>query len=214
MKKGEPGVSMGDVARDTRRKATFLLKKPFVEQHEVYGLAKDFFKSYLKKPVEFTSAELKEELHKVYLSSNVRDRVDRLIEKLSLMEYTDSKYGQAELKLLIQDLDTIVRDLVIERKRHIPFLTRVANFLWHKKPKKTETVITEFPVVEPNDATTIEMNTVLEDLYTALSKGKVKLATKYYKVLMKRYNTLGSTMQHEFYHKVNEAYDAIRKQQG
>ncbi len=207
----EPTV--GDVARNTRRKAAFLARKPLVDQREVYGLAKDFFKAYLKRQYEFTMDELRTELHKVYLSSTVRERADSLIEKLGLLEYTDTQYSQAELKALVQDLDAIVRDLVVERKKYVPWLTRFANWLFRKKIVGTETVISDFPSLESQEPAYVELNTVLEDIYEALGKNQPRKAAKYYKYLIRRYDSLGASVQHEFYHKVQETYEAILRSQ-
>jgi len=208
----DEGVSILDVASDTRRKAAFLQRKPFVEQAEIYRLAKGFFKAYLKKPYEFTGAELRQELHKVYLPTIVRERVDGLIEKLSLLEYTDTQYSQAELKLLLQEIASIVKALVVEHQKSLPFLTRLANWLFRKRPKKAESYISDYPVLESQDHTGIEMNMLLEDIYDALGKGKTGRAVKLYKQLSKRYGLLGSTAQQRFYHRVQAAYDEILKQ--
>lgn len=217
MKKGEQAAqeqTVGDVARSTRRKAAFLARKPLLDQREVYALAKDFFKAYLKRQYEFTMDELHTELHKVYLSSTVRERVDALIEKLGLLEYTDTQYSQAELKGLVQDLAAIVRDLVVEHKKYVPWLTRFANWLFRKKLVGTETVISDFPALESQEPAYVELNTVLEDIYKALERNQARKATKYYKYLIRRYDSLGASVQHQFYHKVQEAYQAILRSQG
>lgn len=212
MERGEQGTTIWDVARDTRRKSAFLMRKPFVEPVEAYALARTFFKAYLKKEYEFTMDELRQELHKVYLSSAVRQRADALIDKLSLLEFTDTKYGQAEVKHLLSEIDGLVKDLVIERQREVPWLTRAANWLFRKRPVQRETVITEYPAREPNDPVSIELNLILERLYIALDGRNVRRAVKEYKQLMRRYDRLGPSMQHRFYHKVHEAYERILRQ--
>lgn len=208
----QDGPTLADVARDTKRRITYLLKKPFVEQREVYNLTKAFFKAYLQKPYEFTCEELRRELHKVYLNSTTRERVEALLEKLGLLEYTDTQYSQAELKLMAQELEGIVKELYIDHTRQLPWLTRLANWLFRKKPKRSETIISEYPMIEQDDPVSVELNTILEELYEALEENRVKKAVKLYKQLMKRYDRLGSSVQHEFYHKVNAAYKAIIKQ--
>ncbi len=215
MKRGEEErrePDIYDVARDTRRKAAFLLRKPFIEQAEVYGLAKAFFKAYLKKPYEFTAQELTTELHKVYLSSGVRARVEALIAKLGLMEYTDTRYSQAEARILLQDLDTIVKELVVEHKKRLPFLTRFANWLFRKRERPRETVLTEYPALEENDRPSVEINELLEESYAALDRGKAKRAAKRYRLALRKYDSLGPSAQQRFYHKMQAAYDAIVKQ--
>ena len=204
---------IADAARDTRRKAEFLRRRPIIDQGEVYALAKEFFKAYLGKPFEYTADELQQELHRVYLSVGVRKRVEVLIEKISLVEYTDTQYSQAELQLMLEDLSGIVKELVTERKRHRPFLTRLADWLFRKRVEERRTVITDFPMLEPNDPVTVELNTLLERIYLSLEENDVKSAAKLYKRLLHKYNHLGSTVQREFYHKVNEAYEAIARQQ-
>lgn len=213
MKKGEAEVQTIEVARTVRRKVSFLLRKTFIEQREVYALTKSFFKAYLQKEFEFTAEELQKELHKVYLSNLLRTRTDTLIEKLGLLEYTDTQYSQAELKMLLQDLDGIIKDLVVEHKRRIPALTRFANWLFRKKAPKKEIMISDIPTLEPNDRVTVEINTIIEDIYAALDKNKVKKAAKHYKRLMQRYHQLGTHGQEGFYHKIQAAYEAIVKQQ-
>jgi hypothetical protein len=73
-------------------------------------------------------------------------------------------------------------------------------------------VISEYPSVEPNDPVTLEMNTLLEEIYALLERNKAQKAAKVYRRLLARYHSLGSTGQQQFYHKVNEAFDAIMKQ--
>jgi|GEM_PF-2305456 len=217
MERGEQALKseklLADVARDTRRKVSFLLRKPFVDQAEVYTIAKEFFRAYLKKEYEFTAEELKRELHKVYLSTVVREKVEALVEKLSLMEYTDTQYSQTEVKYLLEDLETIVKMLVSEHKRQLPFLTRVANWLFRKQPTQRTTYISEYPVIEQNDPATIELNILLEEVYAALEKNSPHKAAKIYKTLLKKYDGYGTTIRQEFYHKVHEAYEAILQQQ-
>jgi hypothetical protein len=204
---------ISDAAREARRKAEFLQRRPIVDQGEVYALAKQFFKAYLNKPYEYTADELQQELHRVYLSVTVRKRVESLIEKISLVEYTDTQYSQAELQLMLEDFIGIVKDMVTEQKRHRPFLPRMADWLFRKKPEEKLSVITDFPMLEPNDQVTVELNTLLEKIYLALEGNDVKGAARLYKHLLHKYNHLGSTVQREFYHKVNEAYEAIARQQ-
>jgi hypothetical protein len=217
MKRGEaqradPNEAVINAARDTRRKAAFLLRKPYVEQGEVYTLAKAFFKAYLRKEYEFTAQELQREVHKVYLSTLVRERVEAIIEKLSLLEYTDMRYSQTEVKLLLQELDSLVKMLVTEHRRQVPRLTRFANWLFRKQPRTPETVISDYPSVEPNDPVTLELSMLLEDIYALLERNKAQKAAKIYRRLLAKYQNLGSTGKQQFYHKVNEAYDAITKQ--
>ncbi len=215
MKRGEPRPEEADplleTARKTRRKAAFLLRKPVVEQAEVYVLAKEFFKAYLKKPYEFTAEELRSELHKVYLAPTPREQSDRLVEKLGLIEYTDTRYTQAELKHLLQELDTIVKLLVIEHKRRVPWLTRFADWLFQTRRQKSVTPISDIPVKEENDPTTVELNTLLEQIYMFLDEGKRRRAAQRYTELLHRYERLGSTAQEGFYHKVRAAYEAIMR---
>lgn len=204
--------SIVDAARVVRRKIAFLLRKPIIRQYEVYRLSKEFFKAYLQHDYEFTMEELRRELHKVYLSSIVRERVESLIEKLSLLEYTDTEYSQAELQLLLHDLDTIIKNLVTEHKRQLPWLTRFANWLFRKRPTGARPVISEYPALEPQDPVSIELKTLAEKIYRALDDGDTKRAARYYTKLLNKYNMLGTTAQEAFYHTVNEAYKAIIKQ--
>jgi len=200
---------LADAARQTRRKIAFLLKKPIVRQQEVYRLAKTFFKAYLKHDYEFTMEELGHEIHKVYLSSVVRERVEALIEKLSLLEYTDTEYSQTELQLLLREIDDIIRDLVVEHHQEVPWLTRLANWLFRKRTKERQLVITEYPRVEAQDPVAIELNRLIESIYAALDEGKRRKAAREYALLLRKYNRLGKSVQELFFHTVNEAYKAI-----
>lgn len=197
------------VARQTKRRAGFLARKSFIQPHDVYRLAKEFFKAFLDKQIEFTSQELHEELHKVYLTPRVRDRVEAFVEKMSLMEYSESQLPQDEVKTLLNDLQSIIDDLVREHKEKIPWLTRFAHWLFHKKPTQSVSYLAEFPAIESNDPVSIDLNSLLEEIYYALENGKISRAHRKYSKLIDRYHQLGSHAQHEFYHKVHAAYQRI-----
>jgi hypothetical protein len=213
MKSGEEPSqeSPEEISRNIRRKIAFLKRKSFVAQGETYNLAKEFFKSYIHKDEEFTTEELKHEMHKVYLSGSVRTRVEALLEKLSLLEYTDTQYSQEEVKLLLEELDSIIRDVNIEHKGRLPLLTRLANWLFRKKAVKQKQYISDYPALEENNPVAIELNTLLESMYAALDQGKKKKAISLYKEVSHKYNHLGSSIQEQFYHKLKAAYEELTR---
>lgn len=198
-------------ASDTKRKIDFLARKAFADQDEVYALAKEFFKVYLDKEYEFTSHELRKELHKVYLPSHIRQELESFIDRLELLEYSPTKYTQKEVKTMLADFKNIVNHLVTEQKKTVPLFTRLLNWMFHKK-KKQELTVSEYPAVESQNPAFVDMNRQLENIYLSLNKAKPKKAAKQYAKLVEKYNTLGSTAQHEFYHKLEAAYEEITRQ--
>lgn len=214
MKSGETPSPQtpGEVSKETRRKIAFLKRKNYVAQGEVYNLSKSFFKSYIKKDQEFTTEELKHELHKIYLSGSVRTRIESLLEKLSLLEYTDTQYSQAEITLLLEELDAIIKDVTIEHKQRIPWLTRMAGWLFRKKIQEKESYISDYPITERNDPTSIRLNILIENVYAALNEGKNRKAITLYKELTREYNHLGKSVQEKFYHKLKAVYEELLRQ--
>ncbi len=203
------------VARQTRRRINYLLQKPFVDEAELYGLAKGFFKAYVGKESELTAHELKRELHKVYLTSKVRSGLDAFLAKIEVLEYADARYSQEELKHLLGELDSLVREMVSEHQRQLPWLTRIAHFLLGNRGEKQEgVVISDYPALEENDPVTVELNTLLESFYEALDGGKRGRALKAYRLLLRKYEALGASAQQAFYHKLRAAYEALLRDGG
>lgn len=200
-----------DVARETRRRISFLLKKPIIEQRDVYILTKRFFSAYIEEERELTIEELRLKLHEIYLSSIIREKIEAILALLGPMEYMSVDYNQDKLRTVLETLKNIIRDLVREEKRRLPLLTRFANWLFRRKPKAQEVIISEYPANEESEPFTVELNILLEEIYNALDKGKVRSATRIYQKLLQRYNQLGNSVQRRFYHKLNSAYETIAK---
>lgn len=199
---------LSEVARETRRRIDFLRRKPVVDQRDVYRLFKHFFQEYLEKHYEFTIDELRHEIHCIYLQHGVRERIDDLLEKLSVLEYSDTVFSHDEVRTILDDFDMVVRSLVAKSERKESFVRKLLRHFFPAKPERP--VISEVPSISVTDPLTIELRTLAEEVYGALDQGKVKTAARQYQELIGRYNALGPGAQQDSYHLVHEAYKAIR----
>ncbi|RME31900.1 hypothetical protein D6789_01215 [Candidatus Woesearchaeota archaeon] len=199
---------LDEIARETRRRIDFLRRKPVVDQRDVYRLFKRFFQQYLRKDYEFTIDELRHEIHCIYLQHSVRERIDDLLERLSLIEYTNVVYSREELRALLDDFATVVRSLVAESERRESFIRRMLRLLFPQRPERP--IISEFPAIEVDDPLMIELRTLAEEIYASLDRGKVRGAARRYQELIGKYNALGPSAQQNVYHLVHEAYKAIK----
>lgn len=196
-----------EVARDTRRRIGFLLKKPVVDQQEFYRLFKRFFQEYLRKRYEFTMDELRHEVHCIYLTHAIRERIEVMLNKMSVLEYTNETYEQEEIKTLLKEFDSIVAALVTEQQQHLSFFQRF--FARFSRQKKAEPA--DYPSKEDNDPVTVDINTHIEAIYAALDDGKNKVAIDKYKDLNKRYESLGTKAQEKYFQRIQETYAEIQK---
>lgn len=207
MERGEER-SIVEMAREARRRIQFLQQRSTTDPQEIYRLFKKFFQVYLDKKYEFTMDELRHEIHCIYLTHSVRERIEDLIEKLSPLEYTNTSYSPEDIGEMLGDFDAVVRSLVTEQKKQRPWLQKLLR-LFHKE-REERPVISEYPAIEQNDPVTIDINTLLEKIYASLEQNKVRTAKRHYRELNKRYEKLGALGQQRFYRAIHEAYHAIR----
>lgn len=205
--KKEP--TKAEIARASVKKAKYLSTKAFINQLEVYRLIKEFFTAYVEKKAEFTYGELIDELHKVYISPNLRTKVYNLMNDLERVEYDDATYSQEELKEMLYGFEKMVKMLIIEHKQRIPLLTRFANWLFRKNQNLQQDYFSELPMIENNDNNNVGFRVIIEDIYLALEEGNKKKAAKYYKKASSLYNHLAEERQQIYYHLLKEAYEKI-----
>ncbi len=214
MERGEASepLKLDAIVRETRRRIDFLRRKPVIDQRDVYRLFKRFFQRFLKKEYEFTIDELRHEVHCIYLQHAVRERIDDLLERLSVMEYSDLVYSREELRAFLDDFEQVILSLAAGSERRDSFVRRLLRWLLPPRPERP--VIREFPAPEANDPLLIEFRTLAEEVYAALDRGRVRAAARRYHKLIEKYNALGPSAQHALYHLVHEAYEAIKSHTG
>ncbi|MCD6590227.1 hypothetical protein J7K74_03525 [Candidatus Woesearchaeota archaeon] len=93
-------------------KIDFLLTKKIVTEEELYHFVKEFFKRYLHIDYEFTYEELEEELAKVFIDEDTREMLDKFLEEVSFIEFSDLKFTSEEIKELLKTFALII-DIII-----------------------------------------------------------------------------------------------------
>ena len=104
--------SRAALKRNIVRDVNYLLSKSWITEFELYNLVKKFLKSYAKLDYEFTKEELFKELENVYLPYSIRGDFFKFIEQVFLFEYSDVKYTDDELKLLLREFKKYVEVLL------------------------------------------------------------------------------------------------------
>ena len=112
------------------KRTNYLASKQIIKDQEIYNLIKDFFKEFLHIDYEFTREELAEELKKVYLDKNSRQKIDALFEKVFKIQYSDENLSEKELRLILSDFDKLLRMLLPTHKK---------KSMFQKLFKKTDT---------------------------------------------------------------------------
>ena len=92
-----------------------LLLKRDVDEKELYSVIRLFFADFLKLEYEFTYEELSQELNKIFLKQALKQRIDKMLEDLSWLEYMpDHELSQSEKKTILNDFKDLIEQLILD----------------------------------------------------------------------------------------------------
>jgi hypothetical protein len=129
-----------DLHQRMHKKITHAKQRGHISDKEIYTLSKEFFAELLKLDYEFTHEELIDELQKTYLEKKDLEQTIAFIKKVGVMEFTSNEYNQEELKIMLDELQTIL-DRLVQEKKELGWFARIKQ-LFHKKKtpiQETET---------------------------------------------------------------------------
>jgi len=199
---------LASLRRDTTRKIDFVSRKAVIEHREAYHLIRDFFKEFLEKRYEFTTNELRAEIKKVYISNTVRARISALLDLLEAIEYANVHYSRDDLLKILAEFDQIVTQLVHIHTTKKSWWTRVRAFML-REDDDDQSVITDLPAIEEEDAYKVRIHTLVERCYIALERHRMQQAKIAYKHLLEEYNLLDDERKRQYYLLVEQTYTDI-----
>ncbi|RME53559.1 hypothetical protein D6783_01685 [Candidatus Woesearchaeota archaeon] len=203
MERGEhPVQSQLELKRSVRKKIQNLLEKGHVTEEEVYRLFKYFFQEFLQKRYEFTAAELREELEKVYLTNDVRNQVLSFLELMESFEVGSEEFSVDALKRSLREFEKVVDVLVGEEEERVSFLKRLLRFKWKKRESSSLD-----DAVDENARQLEERLKVLREKIRLADEAEAK---RLYKELIGYYEQASEERRKRLYPELAEAYRRIR----
>ncbi len=142
-KRGEDVTDKLLLKRATKKKIDRLLQKPRPSAVAAYNLIKNFFKAYTEKDYEYTREELIDELDKVYLEDDVKQKVVNAIRELGKIEFANVDYSKQEIESLMKDFEEGVEHLVHAETMELGFWDRIvkkikSHLAKHEKKEEEE----------------------------------------------------------------------------
>ncbi|MBU1202260.1 MAG: hypothetical protein KKA51_07180 [Nanoarchaeota archaeon] len=233
MEEGKSGENESKLVlrKSTLRDINYLLSKSWVTEQEVYNLVKNFLKGYLNINYEFTKDELFEELKNVYLPYTIRADFFKFIDLVFMFEYSNVKYSDKELKILIEEfknyLDYLIVPNFVEKSMTGTFFFKsirgkLTNYLKSilksqgrkeksvlKDTKKQESKPTNLSVLDPVYESHIDINTLLEKIYSSINNGDFDSAKILYKQAMDKYQLLSPDEKAKYYENLSSVYNSL-----
>ena len=174
---------------------------------EFYDILRKFFAKIFKIKYQFTYEELRDELEKKKLDNRFQTRIDKFINKLTHIEYSNVTLTNERLKELITELKYLVKQLTIiekpEKKKVAKKLdslksriTKKANIFKKLKLKK---------VSKPNKIIK-DINLLLKEGNESLKNRDTKKAGIIYKKIYELYRQLSLKDKDKIYNKISKVY--------
>lgn len=124
------GVDLQLLQQTTCQQIDATIEKTNIAERDVYVIAKEFFKTILELEYEFTHEELLEELHKTYIDQEEYDRLEKFILAWGQIEYQKKTFTQKELKVLLEEMRTVINHLIKQNKTKQSFFKQLIG--WNK----------------------------------------------------------------------------------
>jgi hypothetical protein len=196
------------------RKVDRILSKPYISEREVYDTIRGFFKKHLGVDYEFTHKEIMDELKKVYLTTELKKRVETLLIKISEFEHTTKEYSKEELVSLLADFRTLVDEMiVVHYDNHKTPFAKIIDFFHHLFPGKHHDILDEEEDIALEHQRHIVKMNMLLDNSKRQAETDIKKAKDTYQELMQVYNSLDEEKKNAYYKPVNELYAIIKSKE-
>jgi hypothetical protein len=110
----------------TKKRIEYLLSKTFVLDKELYDVVKFFFKEFFGKDYEFCVEEIRNELNKVYLKDDTKQKLVAFLEKIEPIEHSDEEFSQEEIRELLVEFGRVADELLraYEKERKKGFIEK------------------------------------------------------------------------------------------
>lgn len=195
---------LAELRRQALRKTEFFKRKATLEPKVVYDLIRNFFKGFLEKDYEFTVGELRRELKNVYVSSAVRKPINDILDTLEAIEYRNVRLSHEDLNSILAAFEQIVKDLVRSHARSTSWWDRIRQVI--SKEKEPDVIIAELPAIEDDSAEHVRIRTLVERVYAARGRQKMRKARTAYKDLLDEYSRLPDSEKAQLYPILDQTY--------
>ncbi len=185
----------------------FLLSKKIVTEEELYYFVKEFFKQYLHLDYEFTYEELEEELNKIFIDEETREMLDKFLEEVSFIEFSDIKLSDKEIKDLLKTFALIIDMIIHEELPKDSEARRLIESL-RKNNKKEEKLIENGEEKSSMELFNEELDKAIREMANDVEKAK-----EYYLKALSIYNELLPLKdKKKVYPKLKELYESLKNQ--
>ncbi len=118
-----------------RKRTSYLLKKPVLEDKDLYYYIKDFFREYLDIDKELTFEEINTELDKNYIPKDIKMNIKDYLDSISEIEYKDISYDEDQIKKHIENFYEVAKALPDEDKKTNNPIYKLLEKIGFKKTK-------------------------------------------------------------------------------
>lgn len=94
-----------------KKKTSYLLNKPVLEETDLYYFVKDFFREYLLTNKEMSFEEVIQEIDKTYIPKSTKNQIVVFLKKISTIEYADDSFDEDELRKHIKEFSGLVKKM-------------------------------------------------------------------------------------------------------
>jgi hypothetical protein len=194
--------------RAVEHKIKLISEKTFVSEREVYDLVRGFFKKYINIDYEFTADELLCELKKVYMPSELHERVNSMLNRVSEMEHVSRAFTKEELLGILADFKSVVDALIVTHYEKHGIFGKVKDSL-NSTGKDHKKVLDEASLLNENERVIVKMNVLLDNA-RRWSEKDLPAAKKAYQELLALYNSLDDERKKAYYQPVQELYAILQ----
>ena len=101
MTKKEGEIDKKAIVQETLEQVKETLANDNYDEATLYHSVKDFLKKYIEADYEFTNKEIKKELERTYLNEEIKNDLINLVEKISIIEYSDEPLDENEAQKIM-----------------------------------------------------------------------------------------------------------------
>lgn len=190
---------------ETLLKIRALQEQGFLEDKDLYYLVKNFFKQYLNLSYEFTTAELKTELKKIYFTDADREKLDQLLDYISVVEFLSETSREKRAQEYLTTFQQVVETIIAPEPSNVirSALNKITLKDWCMYA--LEKLRFHSP---PNDEQS-RIRILLTEIEQGLESKNFEIAGKNYQELVKIYDSLSEPEKARYYSRISSLYSIL-----
>jgi len=174
---------------------------------EFYELIRTFFAKLFKIKYEYTYEELRLEIEKKKIDPRYKKRIERLIKKLTYIEYSNIQITNERLKELINEFKYLVKKLTIIKKPEKKVVSKKLDKLLGRIVNKAK-IFKKLGIKKPAEPNKIikDINLLLKEGEEAINNGERIKAGQIYQRIDSLYRKLSFKDKNSAYKKIIKVY--------